>query len=74
MLMDRIVKNRTVEWFEDSINTLEERWGNLEEKLINRAGSHPSREADIKKAMDECEQCIGRYEIALRKKLKGERK
>ena len=73
MLMDRIVENRTVEWFEDSISTLEERWGDLEEKLIHCDGD-TDREASITKAMDECEQCIGRYGIALRKKIKGERK
>ena len=59
------------EWLEDSINTIEERWGNLEEKLIHCDGD-TERAASIKSAMDECDKAIKVYEEAL--KIKGERK
>ena len=52
--------NMNIEKIEDSINTLEERWGNLECKLIqHEEGSE--RYVKIKKAMDECESAIAKY-------------
>lgn len=53
-----------IEKIEDSINTLEERWGNLECRLIqHEEGSE--QHTKIKKAMDECNAAIKEYEFAL---------
>jgi|TARA_R100000030_G_scaffold88489_2_gene72460 hypothetical protein len=49
---------------EDSINTLEERYGNLECKLIQHPEGSDAHNR-IKKAMDECDWAILQYKVLL---------